>query len=109
MIYLYFGFQTLKPISAFVIVDVQNDFITGSLSLSRCPAGQDGAEVVPIINKLLDTVPFDLVVYTKDWHPENHISFIENVKQRPFSDNCKVSIKQPMLTIKDFSKTYCQT
>ena len=77
--------------SACVVVDVQNDFITGSLSLSQCPAGQDGAEVVPVINKLLDTVPFDLVVYTKDWHPENHISFIENVKQRPFTENCKVS------------------
>ena len=94
--------------SACVVVDVQNDFITGSLSLSQCPAGQDGAEVVPVINKLLDTVPFDLVVYTKDWHPENHISFIENVKQRPFTENCKVSdescSKYHCIVIRDLKK-----
>lgn len=87
----FFFTQTLKPVSALVIVDVQNDFITGSLSLCRCPARQDGAEVVPVINQLLENVPFDLVIYTKDWHPENHISFIENVNQRPLSENCKVT------------------
>jgi len=80
----------MKPVSAFIIVDVQNDFISGSLSLLNCPAGQDGAEVVPVINKLLDTVPFDLVVYTKDWHPDDHISFVENVNLRPLTKACKV-------------------
>ena len=89
MVYFFF-FQTLKPISALVVVDVQNDFIVGSLNLQSCPAGQDGSEVIPVINSLLDTVPFDLVVYSKDWHPENHISFIDNVKSRPITDRCKV-------------------
>ncbi|XP_052794463.1 nicotinamidase-like [Mya arenaria] len=82
--------QTMKPVSAFIIVDVQNDFISGSLSLLGCPAGHDGAEVIPVINHLLDSVPFDLVVYTKDWHPENHISFVENVQNRPLAKNCKI-------------------
>ncbi|KAL4230997.1 hypothetical protein ACF0H5_011370 [Mactra antiquata] len=82
--------QTMKPVSAFVIVDVQNDFIEGSLALHRCPAGHDGAEVIPIINKLLETIPFDLVVYTRDWHPDNHISFIENVKQWPVTNASKI-------------------
>ncbi|XP_052278204.1 nicotinamidase-like isoform X2 [Dreissena polymorpha] len=82
--------KTMKPVSAFIIVDVQNDFITGSMSLLKCPAGQDGEEVIPVINNLLDTVPFDLIVYTKDWHPEDHISFVENVTQRPLTRNCKV-------------------
>ena len=54
----------IKPVSAFVIVDVQNDFISGSLALSSCPAKEDGAEVVPVINKLLDDVVFDYVFYT---------------------------------------------
>ena len=82
--------QTLKPVSALVVVDVQNDFIDGSLNLQNCPAGQDGSEVIPIINSLIDTVPFDLIVYTKDWHPDNHISFIDNVKARPLTERCKV-------------------
>ncbi|KAH3728500.1 hypothetical protein DPMN_054457 [Dreissena polymorpha] len=56
----------------------------------KCPAGQDGEEVIPVINNLLDTVPFDLIVYTKDWHLEDHISFVENVTQRPLTRKCKV-------------------
>lgn len=69
----------LQPKSALIIVDVQNDFISGSLSINKCPAGQQGEQVIPVINKLLDTVAFDLIVYTHDCHPSDHISFIENV------------------------------
>ena len=43
--------KIVRPISAFVCVDVQNDFISGTLSITNCPAGQDGSEVVPPINK----------------------------------------------------------
>ncbi|XP_075262705.1 nicotinamidase-like [Convolutriloba macropyga] len=70
----------LKPVSAFVIVDVQNDFISGSLALTNCPAQEDGAEVVPVINRLLTSTPFSHVFYTYDWHPRNHISFHSNLK-----------------------------
>lgn len=31
--------QVLDPISAIIVVDVQNDFITGSLAVKDCPAG----------------------------------------------------------------------
>ncbi|RWS22813.1 pyrazinamidase/nicotinamidase-like protein [Leptotrombidium deliense] len=83
--------KVLWPKSAFIIVDVQNDFISGSLSLSNTPAHQDGADVVPVINSLIETgVPFTTIVYTQDWHPDNHISFVENVKLRKviqFNDN----------------------
>ena len=72
----------LRPRSAFIIVDVQNDFINGTLSVVRCPAGHRGEEVVPVINSLLTTVPFDLVVYSYDWHPNDHISFYENFRTR---------------------------
>lgn len=71
--------QILQPVSALLVVDVQNDFLDGSLALRNCPAGQDGMGVIPAINSVLDTVSFDLVVYTRDWHPPNHISFVENV------------------------------
>lgn len=30
----------LKPKCAFIVVDVQNDFISGSLAIFRCPAGE---------------------------------------------------------------------
>lgn len=75
-------------------MDVQNDFITGSLSISNCPAQHDGGEVVPVINKLLDQCSFDVVVYTYDWHPHDHISFVENVHDRPLHSTSKVKYLQ---------------
>uniref|UniRef100_A0A182SF33 nicotinamidase n=1 Tax=Anopheles maculatus TaxID=74869 RepID=A0A182SF33_9DIPT len=39
--------------------------------------------VIEPINKLLDTVDFDAVFYSLDWHPSDHVSFIDNIKQRP--------------------------
>ena len=37
--------QIVKPKSAIVIVDVQNDFISGSLAIKNCPAQQNGEDV----------------------------------------------------------------
>jgi exosome complex component RRP4 len=37
-----------------------------------------GEEVVPVINRVIRDVKFDVVAYTYDWHPLNHISFYEN-------------------------------
>ena len=59
----------LRPVSAIIIVDVQNDFITGSLAIKDYPAQEDGADVVPVVNNLVDTVPFDNIFYSQDWHP----------------------------------------
>ncbi|HXH18738.1 MAG TPA: nicotinamidase [Chitinophagales bacterium] len=51
-----------------LIVDVQNDF---------CPGGSlavnEGDKVVPVINRLMDK--FDLVIASKDWHPEKTVHF----------------------------------
>lgn len=77
--------QMLLSRSSFVIVDVQNDFIDGTLALKNCPAKQDGADVLNPINQLIDTVPFDVVTYTLDWHPKDHCSFYENLKNRKIS------------------------
>ena len=84
--------KTLLPRSALLVVDVQNDFITGTLALSNCPSKHEGAEVIPVINNLLRNVHFDLVVYTLDWHPANHCSFIENVKLRSIGPKSPVTI-----------------
>ncbi len=55
---------------ALLIVDVQNDF---------CPGGNlavpGGDKIVPIINELINSAHYDLVIATKDWHPEQHGSF----------------------------------
>ncbi|CAF0753926.1 unnamed protein product [Adineta ricciae] len=74
--------KTSKNVYALLIVDVQYCFINGSLALNRSSARQNAAEVIPIINKLIQTIPFDVFVYTMDWHPKDHISFIDNIKDR---------------------------
>ncbi|CAG0891399.1 unnamed protein product [Darwinula stevensoni] len=78
------------PRCVLLVVDVQNDFISGTLALHRCPAGHRGEEVVPAINKLVETIPFHLVVYSLDWHPQNHVSFIDNVQLRDIHPTSKV-------------------
>ncbi|HUW71029.1 MAG TPA: bifunctional nicotinamidase/pyrazinamidase [bacterium] len=54
--------------SAFIVVDVQNDF---------CPGGAlavpDGDAVVPIINRL--AARFQTCILTQDWHPSGQVSF----------------------------------
>ncbi|HHU82494.1 MAG TPA: nicotinamidase [Firmicutes bacterium] len=56
---------------ALIVVDLQNDF---------CPGGAlgvaGGDEIIPVINRLINS--FAVVVYTRDRHPENHVSFAEN-------------------------------
>ena len=71
-----------KPVRALLIIDVQNDFISGTLALKACPAGDDGARVVPVINRLRDAVEWDVVVISLDSHPHEHVSFHETVVAR---------------------------
>ncbi|XP_022244231.1 uncharacterized protein LOC106461530 [Limulus polyphemus] len=87
----------LHPVSALIIVDVQNDFISGTLAIRNCPAGQDGLDVVNVINSMLNSVPFDVVIYSLDWHPPDHVSFIDNLKQRKVHADSKVSAEDAKL------------
>jgi len=80
----------VNPVSVLVVVDVQNDFISGSLALRNAPAGQEGKEVIKPINRMLEAIPFKKVFYTKDWHPQDHISFIDNVTKYPLHKSCPV-------------------
>lgn len=82
--------KIVRPRSAIVVVDVQNDFITGSLSISNCPAGHNGEDVVAPINKMIDTIPFNLHCYSLDWHPTDHVSFTDNTQLRKISKDSKV-------------------
>lgn len=53
---------------ALIIVDLQNDFCPGGAL-----AAPKGDQIVPIINKLMGK--FDLVLASKDWHPEDTVHF----------------------------------
>ena len=54
---------------ALLIVDFQNDFTPGG----ALPVAE-GDRIAAPINRLLDS--FDLVIATRDWHPEDHGSFV---------------------------------
>lgn len=65
---------------ALLLIDIQNGF---------CPGGNlpvpDGQAIVPIANRLIDEGPYDLVVASQDWHPENHGSFAsQHPGKQPF-------------------------
>ncbi|CAD5221081.1 unnamed protein product [Bursaphelenchus okinawaensis] len=67
--------------SGFILVDFQNDFVDGSLGIKHGRAKQDPYDAIPKINDLLNRHDdFDMVVYTLDWHPQNHISFYEHCR-----------------------------
>ena len=81
-----------------VIVDLQNDFLNGgSLEIPNAN------EIIKPINDILDN--YDLIVATKDWHPEDHLSFSSNHEGKRNGDTIRINgIKQvlwPAHCIKD--------
>lgn len=60
----------MKKLRVLLVVDVQNDF---------CPGGAlavtGGDEVVPVINDLMESGEYDVIVASKDCHPSGHVSF----------------------------------
>jgi nicotinamidase-related amidase len=58
-----------------MVVDVQRDFCAGGAL-----AVTGGDEVIPVINRVIPM--FGRWVYTRDWHPHNHISFSEHPEFR---------------------------
>src|SRR6218665_2126321 len=61
--------------SALIIVDVQNDFTQGSLSLCNAPSKADVAKTIERINNHMKDKHYNVVVYTMDYHPDDHCSF----------------------------------
>ncbi len=70
---------------ALIVVDVQNDF---------CPGGAlavpQGDEVIAPINALVAdyTKAGDVIVYTKDFHPADHVSFSANHPAGIWPNHC---------------------
>lgn len=65
---------------ALLLIDIQNGF---------CPGGNlpvpDGDAIVPIANRLIDEGPYDVIVASQDWHPDNHGSFAsQHPGKKPF-------------------------
>lgn len=60
---------------ALILVDIQYDFLPGgALAVAQ------GDEVISVANALQEK--FDLVVATQDYHPQNHMSFAANHKDK---------------------------
>lgn len=68
----------LEKTDAFLIIDLQHDFLPGgALAVAK------GDEVIAPIVALSEK--FEHVILTQDWHPKGHISFASSHKQPPFS------------------------
>src|SRR5207253_7508981 len=85
----------MKNKCALIVVDVQNDFLPGGAL--PVPLGHD---ILPNINRLVK-LPFNLVIATRDFHPEKHVSFastwgkklyesilVDGIKQILWPDHC---------------------
>ncbi|WP_456400067.1 nicotinamidase [Persephonella sp.] len=62
----------LNNFDALIIVDLQNDFMpNGTLPVP------DGDKIIPTLNSYIEMFykAGNPVYFTRDWHPENHISF----------------------------------
>lgn len=66
---------------ALLVVDVQNDFLPGG----ALPI-EGGHDIIFIINDLIDSGEFDLIIGTQDWHPKGHISFASTHNVEPFTE-----------------------
>ena len=69
---------------ALVVVDMQNDFVTGTLAVPG------GAEVIEPLNRAIALfAAHELPVFaTRDWHPPNHCSF--SAQGGPWPVHCVV-------------------
>jgi nicotinamidase/pyrazinamidase len=75
---------------ALICVDIQNDFCDGG---SLAVPGSN--EIFPVVNKLLPL--FDLIIFTKDWHPVNMEAFAsQHEGTKPF-DKYEVNGKEDTL------------
>ncbi|KDQ56964.1 hypothetical protein JAAARDRAFT_178399 [Jaapia argillacea MUCL 33604] len=75
--------------SALLIVDVQYDFISGSLAVKQAEA------ILPVVYDLLDQQNrWDLVVASQDYHPAGHVSFASTHNATPFQ---RVRLPHPIL------------
>lgn len=97
-----------------IIVDMQNDFMPwGVLPVPEAD------KIVPVLNKYIDkfSLSGNPVFFTRDWHPENHISFkgyggvwpahcIQETKGAEFNENLKIPKDNKFIISKGTSKDF---
>ena len=66
-----------QPRPALLIIDLQNDFISGSL---KVPEAQ---QITGPISSLASNPLWHKVILSQDWHPSKHISFFSNLHLNP--------------------------
>lgn len=60
-------------VKALLVIDVQNDFYeSGQLSIP------EASLINQPINQLLNSMEYELIVASQDWHPADHLSFATN-------------------------------
>ncbi|CAL8084397.1 unnamed protein product [Calicophoron daubneyi] len=77
-----------------LVVDVQHDFVRGTLRTDLSSAGEDAVAIMDPINALLE-MPFRKVFVSMDFHPNGHVSFYEN------RERWKVSPRSPTTNFKE--------
>ena len=62
----------INDFDALIVVDMQNDFMPGG----ALPV-PEGDKIIPVLNEYIKLFESkgNPVFFTRDWHPENHISF----------------------------------
>ena len=88
-----------QPGHALFILNMQNDYIDGTLALRYTNAHHEGFELVPAINSIRrKNDNFNMVVLAKTWLPEHHCSFYESnvgreIPKRPKSADGRMRVK----------------
>jgi len=80
--------QRRNSAAALLLIDLQNDFIEGSLAI------KSAHDVIPVVNRLRTHEYWQLVLWTLDSHPADHCSFISNVDKHPFHEKSPIKAEQ---------------
>lgn len=93
----------IGPKRALIVVDVQNDFISGTLPV----AGAN--DIIEPINQLLRSEHFDAVIFSRDSHPHDHVSFAKTHGLEPFTSiDLRIETERRTFTIKqELWPTHC--
>jgi len=86
--------------NALILVDIQNDFLPGGTL--PVPLGY---KILPIVNQLVK-LPFDYILASKDWHPEDHLSFATNHHKAPGEKIICENLEQILWPVHCVQKTH---
>jgi hypothetical protein len=87
-----------SPSTALLIVDYQNDFVTGSLAV---PGAQ---QLCPLLNQLTAAArgAGAAVAASQDWHPPHHVSFASSHGSKQPGDTVQVEVSGRSLAVRLF-------